>query len=38
MACVLTERDRKTALMSFKASPEEKARYQALSDRRLVKP
>lgn len=32
MATTLTDHDRKTVLISFKASPQEKARYQALSD------
>ena len=32
MTTVLTQRDRKTVLMTFKVSPEEKARYQALSN------
>lgn len=32
MATSLTERERKTVLMNFKASVEEKARYQALAD------
>lgn len=32
MATVLTERDRKTVKIDFKASPKEKARYQALSE------
>jgi len=31
MATILTERDRKTAKIEIKASPEEKARYQTLS-------
>ena len=31
MATTLTDSDRKTVLMSFKVSPQEKARYQALS-------
>lgn len=31
MATILTERDRKTAKIEIKVSPEEKARYQALS-------
>ena len=31
MTTVLTQRDRKTVLMTFKVSPQEKARYQALS-------
>jgi hypothetical protein len=32
MVTVLTQRDHKTVLMTFKVSPEEKARYQALSN------
>ncbi|MBD2308574.1 hypothetical protein H6G17_24190 [Chroococcidiopsis sp. FACHB-1243] len=31
MATILTERDRKTAKIEIKVSPEEKARYHALS-------
>jgi hypothetical protein len=31
MATVLTQSDHKTVLMTFKVSPQEKARYQALS-------
>lgn len=31
MTTILTERDRKTAKIEIKASPEEKAKYQALS-------
>lgn len=32
MVTALTQRDHKTILMTFKVSPEEKARYQALSN------